>query len=164
MRWETICAYKYLVLLVNISTQRRSTILIYEFTASSHLELSQLKSSTIRRKSFIRSTQTYNITNSFFISNWLFCILLKNTKLEILFLSSFQLWTLRRKERRSWFFSKSCRLFPTTASKAVKTLFLLSWSENSSLLLQTLAENRVSAFLYPLLFPELVFWIGEPFT
>jgi hypothetical protein len=31
------------------------------------------------------------------------------------------------------------------------------------ILLQTLAENRVSAFLYPLLLPGLEFWIGELF-
>jgi len=75
----------------------------------------------------------------------------------------------KRKKRRSWFSQNPAVVsvclpkHPTMAPKAVKTLFLLSWSENTSILLQTLAENRVSAFLYLLLLPELEVWIGELF-
>ena len=75
----------------------------------------------------------------------------------------------KRKKRRSWFSQNPALVsvclpkHPTMAPKAVKTLFLLSWSENTSILLQTLAENRVSAFLYLLLLPELEIWIGELF-
>ena len=44
-----------------------------------------------------------------------------------------------------------------------KTLFLLSWSDNTSIFLQTLqlAENRVSAFLYLMLLPGLELWMSE---
>jgi len=75
----------------------------------------------------------------------------------------------KRKKRRSWFSQNPALVsvclpkHPTMAPKAVKTLFLLSWSENTSILFQTLAENRVSAFLYLLLLPELEIWIGELF-
>ena len=111
-----------------------------------HIWESQLKSSKTRQKfksfivevRFVRSTQTSNITRSFFISNWLFHIFLQTKRFRTI--PIFEPLpdvnsVTKRKKRRSWFSQNPAVVpvcfpkHPATAPKAVKTLFLLSWSD-----------------------------------
>ena len=72
----------------------------------------------------------------------------------------------KRKKRRSWFSQNPAVVpvcfpkHPATAPKAVKTLFLLSWSDFPFYFKHWLKIVYLH-FLYLLLLPVLEFWIGE---
>ena len=72
------------------------------------------------------------------------------------------MWTRWRKERKEEV--GSLKTLPLFVSRNIQQRLPRLWKPFFywvSLLLQTLAENRVSAFLYPLLLPQLASWIGE---